>query len=187
MALILEALETARRNASGRQYLEARAGADHQETGAVAQSPGFDGRPLEGDLLVSEKAADTGEPVFVGALDLKNAGTAEPGEARIYARDASGAVVCEIWARADGSIRIYPGPGVKCEVGTGARLPVARDGDPVPIGILPIPPTALDFWAWVAAVNSVLVPLSGGSLPPVPPTGISGAAVQASAVTLEAE
>jgi hypothetical protein len=142
---------------------------------------------LRDDLLLQVPGTSTGEPAGAGCLDLQAAGHhAGAGESRIYSRDSAGALVAEIWVKADGSILITPKSGKLCKVGGGARRPVARDGDSVTIGIPNIPP-ALNFWAWVAAANAILVPLSGGTLPPVPPTEITGATVAGSAASIEVE
>jgi hypothetical protein len=149
--------------------------------------PGFDGRPLKDDLLLQVPGTATGEPAGAGCLDLQETGHhAGEGEARMYAREAQGTLAGEIWVKADGSILITPKSGKRCKVGDGARRAVSRDGDSVTIGTPNIPP-ALTFWAWVAAVNAILVPLSGGTLPAVPPTEITGATVAGSATSIEVE
>ncbi len=186
MGLIQEVIESSRETVDGRAFLEIRAGSDHGVSAPLFNPPGFDSQPLRDDLILLHQTTDQGGGAYAGSVDLANPGKAEPGEGRIYARKSDGTVIAEIWAKADGVIQILPGPGVRCQVGSGTRKAAARDGDTVTIGTPNIPP-ALAFWAWVAAVNTILVPLSGGTLPPVPPTEITGATVAASAQKLETE
>lgn len=95
---------------------------------------GDDAHPLAGDYAVAV-AVQGSRLVVVGYVDPKNAQSAQPGERRIYARDASGAEVCSVWLKSDGSIVAQNANGVLTleaggdVVGNGARM--TTDGDVV--------------------------------------------------------
>jgi hypothetical protein len=81
-------------------------GGGEEITPAHFAPAGIDSQPLPDDLAVtSETPGDDGQTV-VGYADITNEGKAEPGEVRLYARDASGATVCEIHLKADKSLRM---------------------------------------------------------------------------------
>lgn len=67
--------------------------------------PGDDSRPLPGDDVLTLDVDGAGSEAVVGYAD-GTAKTAGAGERRIYARDASGAVVCELYLKGDGAIEI---------------------------------------------------------------------------------
>ncbi len=67
---------------------------------------GLDSQPLKGDLVNLVNGPQTGLGVVSGYHDIKGNLEAEPGESRLYARDSSGGVVCDIWLKADGDIVI---------------------------------------------------------------------------------
>lgn len=69
---------------------------------------GDDGRPLAGDIAITMSYA--GREHIVGYVDPKNEGQAASGEKRFYARNASGAVVCSVWLKSDGSLELGSGP-----------------------------------------------------------------------------
>ncbi len=69
-------------------------------------APGDDGLPLPGDTASLQEGAGAGVEHAVGYVDPANAGKAEPGERRLYAREADGTPACEIWLKGDGSILI---------------------------------------------------------------------------------
>ena len=75
-------------------------------------NPGIDSKPLPGDYAYSAPTRKTGEFVAPGVVDIKNEPLALEGETRIYARDASGAAVCQIWAKKDGTVLIDNGTAV---------------------------------------------------------------------------
>jgi len=82
--------------------------------------PGDDSLPLPGDFLALEDSVGAGAEQATGYADTRNAGKARPGEKRIYARDASGAVVVDLWLQRDGSIVISNGAGSFTMKKTGA-------------------------------------------------------------------
>lgn len=63
---------------------------------------GVDSQPLPGDFAYADDASDS--DVAVGYLDPKIAGTAGPGEIRLYARDSSGNLVINLRLSNDGKI-----------------------------------------------------------------------------------
>ncbi len=73
--------------------------------------PGDDSQPLRGDFVALSDSSGSGCEAAVGFADVKNQGKAKPGEKRIYARDASGAVKVELWLKGDGSLVIDNGSG----------------------------------------------------------------------------
>lgn len=81
-------------------------GSNDNVTAQHFSSPGDDSLALPGDYCALSGATGTGRQTAVGYRDGKNEGLAAPGEKRIYARDADGAVVCEMWLKKDGTINI---------------------------------------------------------------------------------
>jgi hypothetical protein len=67
-------------------------------------NPGVDALPLPGDTVALEDSSGTGCEQATGYADTRNAGKAAPGEVRLYSRDASGAVMGDVWLKGDGSI-----------------------------------------------------------------------------------
>lgn len=69
--------------------------------------PGDDSHPLPGDYVYAGTTPQQGRRSALGYIDPVNDAQAAPGEKRIYARDAgTGAVVCEIWLKNDGTALI---------------------------------------------------------------------------------
>jgi hypothetical protein len=68
--------------------------------------PGLDALPLPGDEVTIGESEGSGNAIAQAFADLINAGKAEPGEYRTYARDPSGAVACEVWCKGDGTVAI---------------------------------------------------------------------------------
>lgn len=81
-------------------------GSNDNVTAQHFSSPGDDSLALPGDYCALSGATGTGRQTAVGYRDGKNEGLAAPGEKRIYARDAGGDVVCEMWLKKDGTINI---------------------------------------------------------------------------------
>lgn len=80
------------------------AGDDDPATVEHWAPPGDDSPPLAGDFVQLVDARGAGAEAAVGYLDVANQGQAEPGEKRLYARNASGAVVATIWLKGDGTV-----------------------------------------------------------------------------------
>jgi hypothetical protein len=83
---------------------------------------GYDSQPLPSDTVALGEDAEEGNELVVGYHDSsgKKAGV---GEVRIYARDASGRAVTEIWCKADGSIAI-----TSLLAPSGGKIEVGADG-----------------------------------------------------------
>ena len=71
--------------------------------------PGIDAPPMPGDFAGTFEGTGNGEFIAAGYIDVKNAGTAEPGDVRIYSRDANGAPVAEIKLIGLGDISLESG------------------------------------------------------------------------------
>lgn len=75
--------------------------------------PGDDSHPLPGDYVFAVPGKQKGREVATGYLDPINAPKAQPGDKRIYARDAgAGALVVEVWLKNDGTATIFNSAGV---------------------------------------------------------------------------
>src|SRR5690606_28930585 len=59
---------------------------------------------LPGDTAALEDSTGTGAQQVSGYQDTKNAGKAAKGEYRVYARNAAGVVMAELWLKGDGTI-----------------------------------------------------------------------------------
>lgn len=71
----------------------------------VNYSPaGDDSQPLPEDFAVAVPIDGTGVNTIVGYLDINNDQKSGAGEKRIYARDANGNSVVELWLKNDGSV-----------------------------------------------------------------------------------
>lgn len=81
-------------------------GGGANETGEHFQAANQDAVPLPGDYLVTVRVQRTGGQVVVGIIDPKQQQTAEPGEHRIYARDADGKQVVQLHMKKDGAARM---------------------------------------------------------------------------------
>lgn len=67
---------------------------------------GDDAPPLPGDYAALEETSGAGREQCTGYLDPKNEGRAAPGEKRIYARDAQGVLVADIWLKGNGDVEL---------------------------------------------------------------------------------
>lgn len=70
-------------------------------------TPGDDSVPLPGDYVLAMPGQRAGTSNVVGYLEPKTEPVAGPGEKRIYARDALGAVVVEIHLKSSGEAIIF--------------------------------------------------------------------------------
>lgn len=104
-------------------------GNEHNATARHFSSPGEDSHPLPGDYCALSSAAGTGRQTAVGYLDKINPPKSAPGEKRIYARDADGNVVCELWLKNIGEINISSIASGADVVINGVRIPA--DGSDV--------------------------------------------------------
>jgi hypothetical protein len=98
-------------------------GGDQNVTAPHFADAGDDSCPLPGDFVALEQSSGTGVEQAVGYADVDNAGKAAPGEKRIYARDARGAVKVELWLKGDGAIVVDNGAG-KLELAPGGDVTI---------------------------------------------------------------
>lgn len=68
--------------------------------------PGVDAVPLPGDFLALSQGSGSGAENAVGYADVSAAGLAQPGEIRLYCRNAGGDTVSSIWLKGDGTVAI---------------------------------------------------------------------------------
>lgn len=73
--------------------------------------PGDDSQPLPDDFVAATESTGSGNAMAIGYLDPKNAGEADAGEKRIYARNADGDIVAWFWLKNDGSAIVDNGEG----------------------------------------------------------------------------
>lgn len=81
------------------------------KTGTHFGPAGDDAHPLPGDTLIAIQTPRAGRADVVGYVDTVNPPKAEAGEKRVYARDASGAVVVEVWLKNTGEATIVNSSG----------------------------------------------------------------------------
>lgn len=73
---------------------------------------GDDSPALPGDYCALSQAAGSGRQTAVGYRDAKNAGSAAPGEKRIYARSADGTISATMWLKGDKTVLVENGLGL---------------------------------------------------------------------------
>lgn len=93
-------------------------------TGYQFAPPGDDGQPLPGDVAYLGDDLGAGNAQILGYQDPINAGIAGPGERRLYARAADGAIMGQVWLKADGSILIANDEG-SAELGADGTISLA--------------------------------------------------------------
>jgi len=104
------------------------AGEDFVDSAEHFANSGDDSPPLKGDFAALDDAPGKGSQRTTGYVDSKNAGKALPGEKRIYARDADGVVVAELWMNVTEKVIDVQGlaPGWKYRLG---KLEIDEDGN----------------------------------------------------------
>lgn len=97
---------------------------------------GDDAHPLPGDYVYGSPSPQRGRYAALGYVDTANQSKAQPGEKRVYARNADGQQVGEVWLKADGTIvaendqgstTLAPDGSFEAENGNGA-MTLAADG-----------------------------------------------------------
>lgn len=101
----------ARRNGMAVSDVKCDPGGGANVTAEHTAPAGDDSHPLPGDYAVVSDASGTGRQSTVGYFDPLNAPKAGPGEKRIYARNASGSAVVELWLKNSGEVIISNGSG----------------------------------------------------------------------------
>jgi hypothetical protein len=132
-------------------------------TAQVMLAPGDDALPEPGDFAAVVDAP--GGPVAIAFHDPGNAGTAEPGERRIYARDEDGNPVCTIWLKRDGTL------AVDADVAVELTAPVVTINSPD----VRISDEAGQGLARVGDLVSVIVPLMQVAAAPGPVAAVNPA------------
>jgi len=87
-----------------------RGGGDNR-TAQHFSDPGDDSVPLPGDFSAILEQAGTGRDSAVGYVDPKNLQKSQAGDKRIYARDANGAQIVEVWLQNDGTATVQNATG----------------------------------------------------------------------------
>ncbi|MGB5733853.1 MAG: hypothetical protein WBM40_05355 [Thiohalocapsa sp.] len=108
MGLIATLLEFTRTTSGDAQVADCRAdpGGTDDATAHSYQPAGFDGSPLPGDYCLLVPGPEAGSWVVAGFIDPDNAGTAEAGETRLYARDGGGNVVGTLRLKNNGDVHL---------------------------------------------------------------------------------
>lgn len=105
MGLISKVLSFTRvlRNGGNLSDVKADPGGGANTTMEHFSAPGDDSFPLETDYAVSVPVPGRGRQAVVGYVDPVSTPKSLKGDKRIYARDASGALVVELWLHNDGA------------------------------------------------------------------------------------
>lgn len=103
----LRSFTRASRNGSFVDDVKIDAGGQDNITAEDFRPSGDDSQPLPGDYPFYVGGVGNGRGAILGYVDPKNQGVADKGEKRIYARNSSGAVVCEAHFKKDGSYKIF--------------------------------------------------------------------------------
>ncbi len=113
---------------------------------------GIDAPPLPGDFAAGTGSSGAGTAQVTGYSDPNNTRKALGGEVRLYARDANGVQVAEIWAKRDGTVEttnaggtismspagIFTADTREVRLTDAAGQPLARVGDLVSVVIPPL-------------------------------------------------
>lgn len=97
-------------------------------TAKLFQVAGTDAPPLPGDYAAELAVPRGNSYVIVGFSDPDNAGTAAPGEHRIYSRNSGGAITSVIYLKANGSIDIVTAGAVKITGDLNVTGDITADG-----------------------------------------------------------
>jgi hypothetical protein len=89
---------------------------------------GDDSHPLPNDYAAIMPVQRTGSEVAVGYLDPLNEPKAQPGDKRVYARDAGGAAVVDVWLKNDGTATTANSNGVSELLPDGTHLSSNSNG-----------------------------------------------------------
>lgn len=108
MSRIAEVVSTDRTTEQGVPVLNVQCdlGGGQIVTAQHMSDAGDDAVPLPGDFVLVDEAGDSGQWQVVGYHDPSNAGTADIGERRFYARSSDGAPVVEFWLKKDGKVSL---------------------------------------------------------------------------------
>jgi len=91
-------------------------------------APGDDSQPMPGDYVALNADSGSGRESALGYLDPLNPPVALKGDKRIYARDADGAVIVEVWLKNTGEATTKNGSGSVTLGPTGSILGTNNNG-----------------------------------------------------------
>lgn len=111
IARVLSFVRATRKNGAAASDVKVDTGGGANATAEHYGAPGDDGVPLPGDYAVTVSTVRGGGLAVVAYLDPKTAGVAGPGERRLYARNAAGAVSVSLFLQASGAATLSNGGG----------------------------------------------------------------------------
>lgn len=108
MGLISKILSVARNRRNGVLITELKndPGGGANTTMGQFSTPGIDAQPLPGDYAVSVSVPGSKREAAIGTIDPGNDPVSNPGEIRLYARDASGNVITYGHFKNDGTLEL---------------------------------------------------------------------------------
>lgn len=168
----LSFVRTTRPNGAKVTDVKADKGGKDNVTGVHYSAPGDDSFPCDADYALFVEREGTGREDVAGWLDPVNTPKAEKGDKRIYARDASGVTICEIWLKSSGDVEVLStGGSIKADNGSGSfELKASGDIDLNGVTIDTsgnmVVPTSLSLAGKELATHDH--PIAGGSSAPGP-------------------
>lgn len=108
MGLVADMLEFVRGTSGDAQVSECKVdpGGEDNSLAHLYQPAGVDCHPMPGDLCLLVPGPEKGSWLVAGFIDPNNAGTAEAGEVRLYARDGDGGVAATIRIRSNADVHL---------------------------------------------------------------------------------
>lgn len=100
----------------------------------VYASPGEDSPPLEGDYVAAINVDPHGEQLATVAYADETERIAEPGEKRIYARNAAGEITAELHMKGDGSVTIQAAAGAVVEIADDGAITLSGSSVSLQVG-----------------------------------------------------
>lgn len=109
MGLIARILSFTRveRNGAKTNDVKTDTGANANITSEHFSSPGDDSNPLPQDYCINVGVTGSGRQATIGYVDTLNGPKALTGDKRIYARDASGVLIVELWLKNTGEAALF--------------------------------------------------------------------------------
>lgn len=107
----ITAVEQNERNGVEFRQLKVNAEATWALTVEQFSSAGDDSPPMTGDYAATTSLTRKGGQAAVGYIDPKLTPVSNPGEKRVYSRDANGAEVAQLYLKNDGSVQLSNSAG----------------------------------------------------------------------------